>query len=61
MSGEGYGINEELNKRYEDVEKLVTLLPLKSRVDMHLAILEMIDHGCFCPDCCYSALGGEEE
>ena len=62
MCGEGYTIDEELNKRYDNVEELFELLsdpvrePLVSKNDLRFGILELLENGCFCPDCLYGAL-----
>lgn len=63
MCGEGYTIDEELNERYDNVEELFELVRRdpRYRTKLRFGILEILENGCFCPDCLYSALVGEEE
>ena len=66
MSGnirdQGRNICEDLDERYDYVRQLYDNMKNKwVLADYRIAIFELLDHGCFCPDCLFSAVKGEEE
>jgi len=53
-------IDEHLNERYDDAEKLAELMQInQGSKSIRMSIIRMLENGCFCPDCMYSYLGGD--